>query len=141
MSQRELENGVANLNELCSELLELQAMSSADFSDLITTELAFNLGLEDFDELLRALPQVPEIIFASECLHKVSPIQGQPGWIYGYRLRRKVDLGQEDEEEDDDDTETDEDIDTMTWAEVDRRDKSKGYGRKTYPGQNGMTRR
>ena len=46
-----------------------------------------------FDELIRELFfSKLGINFNQQCLHREQPFEGQPGWIYGYRLRRTVNL-------------------------------------------------
>ena len=62
-----------------------------------------------FDELIRELFfSKLGINFNQQCLHREQPFEGQPGWIYGYRLRRTVNLFDEaDQKSEDIDQEAD----------------------------------
>lgn len=62
-----------------------------------------------FDQLIRELFfSKLGINFNQQCLHREQPFEGQPGWIYGYRLRRTVNLFDEaDQKSEDIDQEAD----------------------------------
>ena len=56
-----------------------------------------------FDELVKQLFfSNLGINFNQQCLHREQPFEGKPGWIYGYRLRRTVNLFDDEKKKSDD---------------------------------------
>ena len=92
LAQAQLEDRV-DLREKCAHLFEVLDMDDEQFDRFMLDQIQDFLEALDAGFLIASIKDyLPDVVFFEQCLHFENPFEGQPGWVYGTRLRRPYDL-------------------------------------------------